>query len=174
MECDTGIAMVKLEGDSVRSRQLRRIAKIGSVIRQACGLFDCAPDSRWRRSWGVYLGWGVTAMIDIHHRAIQQSSRDLPDPTKVVPFGYYGAGLSDWPSNWAGDCSRPAYHGNPRTTGSPLVSRACCSCRSHLRLLHVASPPKWTVGPRNDPPPDEPHLLTVSPLVLFQNQPKTD
>jgi hypothetical protein len=35
----------------------------------------------------------MTAMIDIRYRAIQQSARDLPDPTKVVPFGYGGAGL---------------------------------------------------------------------------------
>jgi hypothetical protein len=128
MECDTGIAMVKLEGASVRSRQLRRVAKIGSVIRQACGLFDCAPHSRRGRSWGVYLGWGMTALIDVHHRAIQQGSRDLPEPPRVVRFGYYGAGLSDRPSNWAGDCSRPAYHGN-------------------LRLLEAAGFSRWLLLP---------------------------
>lgn len=31
--------------------------------------------------------------MDIYHRAIQQTSRGLPHPTKVVPFGNYGAGL---------------------------------------------------------------------------------
>ena len=31
--------------------------------------------------------------MDIHHRAIQQTSHGLPHPTKVVPFGNYGAGL---------------------------------------------------------------------------------
>jgi hypothetical protein len=32
-------------------------------------------------------------MMDIHRRAILPSSHDLPDPAKLVPFGYYGAGL---------------------------------------------------------------------------------
>jgi hypothetical protein len=32
-------------------------------------------------------------MMDTHHRALLQSSHDLPHPTKVVPFGYYGGGL---------------------------------------------------------------------------------
>jgi hypothetical protein len=31
--------------------------------------------------------------MDIHNHAIHQISDDLPDPTKVVPFGNYGAGL---------------------------------------------------------------------------------
>src|SRR5260370_25447404 len=31
--------------------------------------------------------------MHIHHRPIQQTSHDLPHPTKVVPFGNYGAGL---------------------------------------------------------------------------------
>jgi hypothetical protein len=31
--------------------------------------------------------------MDIRYRTIQQSSHDLPHPTKVVPFGCYGAGL---------------------------------------------------------------------------------
>jgi hypothetical protein len=31
--------------------------------------------------------------MDIHRRTILQSSHDLPDPAKLVPFGYYGAGL---------------------------------------------------------------------------------
>jgi hypothetical protein len=32
--------------------------------------------------------------MDLHRlRAIQQRSHDLPHPTKVVPFGYSGAGL---------------------------------------------------------------------------------
>jgi hypothetical protein len=31
--------------------------------------------------------------MGIHHRAIQQRSHNLPHPTKVVPFGTYGAGL---------------------------------------------------------------------------------
>jgi hypothetical protein len=31
--------------------------------------------------------------MDMHLRAVQQSSHALPDPTKVVPFGYYGGGL---------------------------------------------------------------------------------
>jgi hypothetical protein len=31
--------------------------------------------------------------MDIRHGVIEQSSRDLPHPTKVVPFGYYGGGL---------------------------------------------------------------------------------
>jgi len=31
--------------------------------------------------------------MDIHHRAIQQTSHGLPHPTKVVPFGNYGGGL---------------------------------------------------------------------------------
>jgi len=34
--------------------------------------------------------WGKNAMRDTHYRPIEQSS---PVPTKVVPFGYYGAGL---------------------------------------------------------------------------------
>jgi hypothetical protein len=32
-------------------------------------------------------------MVNMHRRAIQQSSHDLPSPAKLVPFGYYGAGL---------------------------------------------------------------------------------
>jgi hypothetical protein len=31
--------------------------------------------------------------MDIHHGATQQTSNDLPHPTKVVPFGYYGVGV---------------------------------------------------------------------------------
>src|SRR5260221_10763819 len=31
--------------------------------------------------------------MNIRHRAIQSTSHDLPHPTKVVPFGIYGAGL---------------------------------------------------------------------------------
>jgi hypothetical protein len=35
---------------------------------------------------------GFNAM-DIHRRSPQHAERDLPHPTKVVPFGTYGAGL---------------------------------------------------------------------------------
>ena len=31
--------------------------------------------------------------MSIYHSAIQQISHELPAPTKVVPFGIYGAGL---------------------------------------------------------------------------------
>jgi hypothetical protein len=31
--------------------------------------------------------------MGVHHSAIEKSSHDLPPPTKVVPFGIYGAGL---------------------------------------------------------------------------------
>jgi hypothetical protein len=35
----------------------------------------------------------VLIAVGIHSRAIQQGSHDLPHPTRVVPFGNYGAGL---------------------------------------------------------------------------------
>jgi hypothetical protein len=35
--------------------------------------------------------------MTFRHIALQQDSRDLPLPTKVVPFGYYGGGL--WTSH---------------------------------------------------------------------------
>jgi hypothetical protein len=31
--------------------------------------------------------------MGIHHTTIQLAPHDLPHPTKVVPFGIYGAGL---------------------------------------------------------------------------------
>jgi len=31
--------------------------------------------------------------MDIHHTSLQLTSHDSPNPTKVVPFGIYGAGL---------------------------------------------------------------------------------
>jgi hypothetical protein len=41
---------------------------------------------------------GVTSIqeptpMSIHHVTVTENSHDLPHPTKVVPFGYYGGGL---------------------------------------------------------------------------------
>ncbi len=59
------------------------------------------------------------------------------------------SGALDRPSYWIGDCNWCAFYGLRRVTGSPMVSRARCSCRSHLWILHVASPSKGTGGRLN-------------------------
>ena len=41
---------------------------------------------------GVYVVQEATAMT-YHHITLLEDSHDLPHPTKVVPFGYYGGGL---------------------------------------------------------------------------------
>ena len=61
----------------------------------------------------------------------------------------------DWPSNWTGYCNRSAFYGFRRATGSPVVSRARGTRRSHLRILFVASPPTRTVRPLNSSTPDK-------------------
>src|SRR5580704_16573172 len=76
-------------------------------------------------------------------------------------------GALDWPSNWAGACNWPAYNGYHRITGSSVVPRPCCSCRSHLRVLHVASAPKWTGEPLNYSPPVLPHSRIWRFLIVL-------
>jgi hypothetical protein len=76
----------------------------------------------------------TTGMMDIHYRTIQQNSHDY-----LIPWGSL-------------DCHEKQTNDNYR---SSLVSRACGSCRSHLRILHVASPPKWPGRPLNYSPADK-------------------